>query len=70
MPKSELQEYKQRFIDIVEKKVERPATMLVMRDIAVAKKKEIQGEHAIAKIQGNFGEGNKRGGGGGGVGGS
>jgi len=46
----EIEKWRQRFVDIANGVVEPTATMLVMRDVAIAKKKE-KGEHAITKLQ-------------------
>jgi hypothetical protein len=47
----EIETWRQRFVDIADGKVEAISTMLVMRDVAIAKLKQ-KGEHAITKLQG------------------
>jgi hypothetical protein len=46
----DIEKWRQRFVAIANGEVEPTPTMLVMRDVAIAKKKE-KGEHAITKLQ-------------------
>jgi phytanoyl-CoA hydroxylase len=50
VPPHRLNIYAQRFLDIVNGRVEKQATMLMMRDVTVAKPKGM-GEHSITKLQ-------------------
>jgi len=50
LSKEQIAVYRQRFMDYADGKLERPVSMVMMRDVAVAKKKEL-GERAITKIQ-------------------
>ncbi len=47
---AEIEKWRARFVDIANGTVEATPTMLVMRDVAIAKKKEM-GEKAITKLQ-------------------
>jgi hypothetical protein len=47
---ADIEKWRQRFVAIANGEVEPTPTMLVMRDVAIAKKKE-KGEHAITKLQ-------------------
>lgn len=50
VPEKDIERWRQRFLAIANGEVEVEPTMLVMRDVAVAKRKE-KGEHAITKLQ-------------------
>jgi phytanoyl-CoA hydroxylase len=50
LPKQDIEKYRQRFVNIANGTVEKVPTMLMMRDIAIAKKKEM-GEMAVTKLQ-------------------
>jgi phytanoyl-CoA hydroxylase len=50
LPLNRIEVYKQRFLDISSGKVEKQPTMLMMRDVTVAKKRQM-GEQAITKLQ-------------------
>jgi phytanoyl-CoA hydroxylase len=50
-PDKELEVYRKRFVDIANGTIERAPTMTMMRDIVLAKKKDVKGEHLITKLQ-------------------
>jgi hypothetical protein len=54
LPGHALDQYKARFIDLTQGRVERPATMTLMRDVAAAKQKGHDGkldEVVVSKVQ-------------------